>query len=101
MGPQRSRLRILYRKHHHDGSRAKIYMRTAVQSAIVGVAIAFVVLLLATRVFHIALFASFSIVSTLVSVVGMMVMLGWQLGSTESILIAVIAGFSVDYVVHL
>jgi len=79
----------------------KLYVRTAVQSAIVGVAIAFVVLLLATRVFHIALFASFSIVSTLVSVVGMMVMLGWQLGSIESILIAVIAGFSVDYVVHL
>jgi len=79
----------------------RIYVRTAYQSAIVGVAIAFVVLLLATRVFHIALFASLSIVSVLVSVVGMMVMLGWQLGSIESILIAVIAGFSVDYVVHL
>ena len=30
-----------------------------------------------------------------------MVMLGWSLGSIESILIAIIAGFSVDYVVHL
>merc|ERR1712113_440809 len=30
-----------------------------------------------------------------------MVMLGWDLGSIESILIAIIAGFSVDYVVHL
>lgn len=79
----------------------KIYVRTAYQSAIVGVAIAFLVLLLATRVFHIALFASLIIASVLVSVVGMMVLLGWQLGSIESILIAVIAGFSVDYVVHL
>merc|ERR1712025_1223655 len=79
----------------------KIYVTTAYQSAIVGVAIAFVVLLLATRVFHIALFASLIIASVLVSVAGMMVMLGWQLGSIESILIAVIAGFSVDYVVHL
>merc|ERR1712157_648951 len=79
----------------------RIYVRTAFQSAIVGVAIAFFVLLLATRVFHIALLASLIIVSVLVSVIGMMVMLGWSLGSIESILIAVIAGFGVDYVVHL
>ena len=31
----------------------------------------------------------------------MMVMLGWNLGSIESVLISSIAGFSVDYVVHL
>jgi len=79
----------------------RIYVRTAFQSAIVGISIAFFVLLLATRVFHIALLASLIIASVLVSVIGMMVMLGWQLGSIESILIAVIAGFSVDYVVHL
>ena len=30
-----------------------------------------------------------------------MVLLGWYLGSIESILIGIIAGFSVDYVVHL
>merc|ERR1712164_77576 len=45
--------------------------------------------------------ASLIIASVLVSVVGTMVILGWELGSIESILIAVIAGFSVDYVVHL
>lgn len=78
-----------------------IYVQTAVQSAILGVCIAFAVLLISTRVFHIALFASFSIMSVLVSVTGTMVMLGWQLGSIESILIGIIAGFSVDYVVHL
>lgn len=78
-----------------------IYVRTAMQSSLIGVAIAFTVLLIATRVFHIAFFASVSIMSVLVSVVGVMVMLGWDLGSIESILIAIIAGFSVDYVVHL
>jgi predicted RND superfamily exporter protein len=78
-----------------------IYVRSAIQSAILGVCIAFVVLLISTRVFHIALFASLSIISVLVSVTGTMVMLGWQLGSIESILIGIIAGFSVDYVVHL
>lgn len=78
-----------------------IYVQTAVQASLLGVAIAFTVLLLATRVFHIALFASFSIASVLVSVTGTMVLLGWDLGSIESILIGIIAGFSVDYVVHL
>lgn len=78
-----------------------IYVRTAVQSSLLGVIIAFVVLLLTTRVLHIALFASLSIVSVLVSVTGVMVLLGWYLGSIESILIGIIAGFSVDYVVHL
>jgi len=78
-----------------------IYVRSAIQSSVLGVAIAFVVLLISTRVFHIAFFAALSIMSVLVSVVGTMVMLGWNLGSIESILIGIIAGFSVDYVVHL
>ncbi|CAJ1966509.1 unnamed protein product [Cylindrotheca closterium] len=78
-----------------------IYVQTALQASILGVVIAFVVLLFSTRVFHIAFFASISITSVLVSVVGTMVMLGWSLGSIESILIGIIAGFSVDYVVHL
>jgi len=78
-----------------------IYVRSAIQSSILGVAIAFGVLLISTRVFHLAFFASLSIMSVLVSVIGMMVMLGWNLGSIESILIGIIAGFSVDYVVHL
>jgi len=37
----------------------------------------------------------------LLSVVGTMVALGWSLGSIEAILISIVAGFSVDYVVHL
>jgi predicted RND superfamily exporter protein len=78
-----------------------IYVKSAIQSSILGVAIAFVVLLLSTHVLHLAFFASLSIVCVLVSVVGTMVMLGWYLGSIESILICIIAGFSVDYVVHL
>eukprot|EP00980_Cylindrotheca_fusiformis_P007084 scaffold1482_cov120-Cylindrotheca_fusiformis.AAC.26 len=78
-----------------------IYVRSAVQSSALGVGIAFVVLLISTRVFHLAFFASLCIISVLISVVGTMVMLGWDLGSVESILIGIVAGFSVDYVVHL
>jgi len=78
-----------------------IYEKSAIQSSILGVAIAFAVLLISTRVFHLALFASICICAVLVSVVGTMVMIGWKLGSIESILIGITAGFSVDYVVHL
>ncbi|KAL7471675.1 hypothetical protein ACHAXS_011976 [Conticribra weissflogii] len=78
-----------------------IYVQSALQSSILGICIAFAVLLISTRVLHLALFASISITCVLISVVGTMVMLGWQLGSIESILIGIIAGFSVDYVVHL
>ena len=56
-----------------------IYVQSAIQSAILGVCIAFVVLLISTRVFHLAFFASLSITCVLVSVVGTM------LGSIESV----------------
>merc|ERR1712118_612756 len=35
------------------------------------------------------------------SVLGCMVALGWELGTIESICLTILAGFSVDYVVHL
>jgi len=78
-----------------------IYVRSAILSSFLGIGIAFGVLLLATCSFHIALFASVNIACVLVSVVGTMVLLGWSLGINESVLIGIIAGFSVDYVVHL
>ena len=79
----------------------RIYSRSAIQSSLLGVGIAFVVLLLATRVFHIALLATLSIACVLISVTGSMVIIGWELGSTEAVLISIVAGFAVDYVVHL
>jgi predicted RND superfamily exporter protein len=79
----------------------RIYTRSALTSSILGVCIAFTVLLVSTRVFHIAFFATLSIICVLVSVTGSMVIIGWDLGSIEAILISIVAGFSVDYVVHL
>jgi len=78
-----------------------IYVRSALVSGGLGLLIAFVVLLISTRLFHLALLATLSISCVLVSVTGIMVMQGWALGSIEAILISVVAGFSVDYVVHL
>lgn len=45
--------------------------------------------------------ASLNICCVLVSVIGFTTMLGWELGTIQSILISILAGFSVDYVVHL
>lgn len=45
--------------------------------------------------------ATLTIACVLVSVAGTMVLIGWKLGSIEAILISIVAGFSVDYVVHL
>merc|ERR1719301_130602 len=43
----------------------------------------------------------FTIVGILASVLGAMVALEWELGTIESICLTILAGFSVDYVVHL
>merc|ERR1712038_1214346 len=45
--------------------------------------------------------SAISITCTLISVTAAMVINGWTVGSLESILITILAGFSIDYVVHL
>ena len=66
-----------------------------------GTLIAFVVILLSTWSLITSLFATLSIASVMASVVGLTTMMGWELGTIQSILISILAGFSVDYVVHL
>lgn len=79
----------------------RIYRVSAVTGSMVGIATAFVVLFVSTRKLHIALFATISILCVLVGVIGSTTMLGWTLGTIEAILISILAGFSVDYVIHL
>ena len=79
----------------------KVYRTSAIRGALIGVAIAFVVLLAATRDIIIAGLATTSILCSMMSVIGLVTMAGWYLGSVEAILISILAGFSVDYVVHL
>ena len=79
----------------------KIYRTSAISGSMFGVAIAFTVLLVSTKKLHIAFFATVSIFSVLVGVMGTVSMMGWTLGTNEAILVSILAGFSVDYVVHL
>lgn len=79
----------------------EIYISSAITGSLVGTALAFFVILIATRCILVATFAALSIAGILLSVLAFMVGLGWQLGTIESINITILAGFSVDYVVHL
>jgi len=79
----------------------KIFRTSAVQGALIGCLIAFVVILAATKNVIIAALSSFNILAVLVGVVGFVTAIGWTLNTTTAILISILAGFSVDYVVHL
>ena len=79
----------------------KIFRTSAVSGAMIGCVIAFFVILISTYNFFVAAFATFSILCVLISVVGAVTMAGWTLGTITAILISILAGFSVDYVVHL
>lgn len=63
----------------------------------------FVVLLLATRNWLISVLCTCTIAGILSSVLGIGVraIMGWSLGSAESIAAVIVVGFSCDYVVHL
>ena len=78
-----------------------IYSSSALLGSLLGVSIAFCVIFISTKSLGIALAATLSILMVLCSVVGAVTIAGWTLGTTTAILINILAGFSVDYIVHL
>lgn len=78
-----------------------VFVRSALTGALFGVCLAFVVLLCATMNIVVALLSTVTIACILGTVLALMVMLGWELGTIESVNLTILAGFSVDYVVHL
>lgn len=78
-----------------------VFYRSAFEGMMIGVAIAFVAISLSTWNILIAFWAVISICFTISSILAILVFLGYQIGSTESIIISITAGFAVDYVVHL
>lgn len=80
---------------------SSVYIKGMISSIRLGLVLAFAVILSTTKVFHIALMATISILCVVLSVMGVMIMIGWKVGAIEAILISVVTGFSVDYMVHL
>merc|ERR1712025_1300023 len=78
-----------------------VFVSSAMTGMITGTVLAFVVVLLATQQILVAFVSMATIIGVLASVLGSMVALGWELGTIESICLTILAGFSVDYVVHL
>ena len=63
--------------------------------------LSFVILLISTRNWIVALFATIDIVGVILCELGVMVVNDWKFGVSESVSIVIMIGFSVDYVVHL
>merc|ERR1712193_182134 len=78
-----------------------VFVSSALTGMITGTVLAFVVVLFATQQILVAFASVLTILGVLASVLGAMVALGWELGTIESICLTILAGFSVDYVVHL
>lgn len=78
-----------------------LFMQSSISGACVGCILAFIVILVATRQILIASAAFVSIACILVTVIAMMQIAGYEMSTITSICITILAGFAVDYVVHL
>jgi len=77
------------------------FVSSLLQGMGLAIAMAFIVLTLATQNIIVSLFATLSISGIVACVLGSAQLLGWQLGIAESISGVILIGFSVDYVVHI
>ncbi len=66
----------------------------------VSIAIATAVAFLTTLNFLLTIFAIFSIIGTIFSTIGILVLLGWELNVLESVTITVAVGMSIDFTLH-
>ena len=77
------------------------FVRSALQGIGIAMPIAFLVLIISTRNWIVAIFATIDIVGIMACVLALIDLYEWQFGISESISVVIIIGFSVDYVVHL
>ncbi|KAJ3437166.1 sterol-sensing domain [Anaeramoeba flamelloides] len=78
----------------------EILVKVAITTIIVSLAIAYIIILVSTDNLIISLLAIISIGGIVVTIIGMMVSLGWELGVIESVSMTIIVGICVDYIVH-
>lgn len=90
-----------------QGSEAWAFMPTEAQlkdSAVQGIALAlgfsFCIVLVSTRNIINSVLAIFSVSMVIFSIMGYYYIRDWPLGTTESLAVVVLIGFSVDYIIH-
>lgn len=83
----------------------QITQRTLVRSMFVGIGVmlvvAVVVLTIATMNWLVAVLATVCITGILATLLGVIRLLGWELGITESVGVVISVGYSFDYVAHI
>ena len=77
------------------------FKNSAIQGIGIAMAFSFVIVLFATNNVLMPIFAIASVAFTVLSVVAIMELKGWEFGTGESVTIVIIIGFAVDYVIHL
>lgn len=77
------------------------FYESAVSGIFLSMFFAFVILCIATRNLTQSVISIFCVITIVVSTVAIMQMKGWALGTSESISVVILIGFSVDYVIHL
>ncbi|MES1909367.1 MAG: hypothetical protein MHM6MM_002118 [Cercozoa sp. M6MM] len=77
------------------------FVRNAISGMLISGAFSLVVILTATGNLVAGFLAFGTIAAVVVSVLGFIRIFGWPLGTTESVAVVVVIGFSVDYTVHL
>ncbi|CDW73800.1 resistance-nodulation-cell division superfamily [Stylonychia lemnae] len=79
----------------------KAFFQNAFQGLLISLAFAFVVIIVATQNIIVTLLAVITISCVLSSVIGMIQLIGWKIGISESLAMDFFVGFSVDYIVHV
>ncbi|KAJ3427655.1 sterol-sensing domain [Anaeramoeba flamelloides] len=78
----------------------EVLITVALTTIFVSLAIAFVIIIISTDNYITSFLAILSIGGVVVTIIGLMVSLGWSLGAVESISLTIIVGISIDYIVH-
>jgi predicted RND superfamily exporter protein len=63
--------------------------------------LAFISTFIATKNIIITIITIFSVGMVIISVIGIMNILGWDIGVTESLSMVIMIGLSIDYILHL
>lgn len=80
---------------------SSLLLPSGVQNMLLSLLLAFIILTLASGNWITAFLATFTIGMIVTIVLGFIQIVGWGLGTLESVLIVIVIGFSVDYTVHL
>ena len=79
----------------------EIFADNVIQGLATSICLAAMVLLIATHNIYLTFFSILSIACIISSVIGIIQMMGWKIGISESLAADFFVGFSVDYIVHV